>query len=393
MRCSHVAYALLLATAGCEKTDPLFCDKNPGANGCTEMRDSGNDDAPFDVDPTIDARLCYGAGAYAFCLDEPAIDPVIYTGSATLDTSATNAACKSVTWSVAGQPDACVIAGSLVQIPTLTVTGNRPLVLISTSTLEITGTLDVAGHRLGLGNKFGPGANTSPCVAGTPGVGSVDGGSGGAGGSFMSIGGDGGDGIANNNGVASDAEQTTPTRLRAGCHGTPGGFGHGTAGAGPAGFGGGGVYIYAATQITLAEGAIINASGGAGGEPTREGGGGGGGSGGMIVLAAPTIVGQGAGAFIIANGGGGGGGADDTGGGTGVGGDEPDPTMPTVAAAGGSSTGGNGGDGATGALSAQPGQNGGTNVGGGGGGGGRGYIQSNVMPTSVSFSPAVTVVP
>jgi hypothetical protein len=399
MRVIFLGTIMLLAAAGCEKTDPYFCRDNAGAAGCPGSDGAviGSDMGDLDMGPDIDARLCYGAGAYTVCVQAPPLDAVTFTGSAPFDTSVTNTSCVTAAWTMAtGQPDACFVVGTAITIPSLVVTGPRPLVLLSASMITISGFVDVAGHRADTGNRAGPGADPTACDVGTLPGGDVDGGGGGAGGSFMSMGGDGGDGRVNNNGVAGASEATAPTRLRGGCSGQAGATGQGAGAGGPRGPAGGGLYLIAATQITLGDGATINASGGGGGKPvTRESGAGGGGSGGMIIMNAPVIAGQGGGAFIVANGGGGGAGADDTTGGavTGTFGSETDPTMPTTAAAGGNGPAGDGGAGATQAASAQPGGNGGTNNAGGGGGGGRGYIQSNVQPTGVSTSPTIVVVP
>jgi hypothetical protein len=385
---------IVIAFAGCEKTDPLFCQENPGATGCPQpdgnqqLDDSNLVDMPG---PTADARLCYGAGAYTVCLAQPALDPVIFTGTGTFSTNADNTSCATATWTLANnQPDVCFLVGTMVQIPSLTVTGDRPLVIVSATSIDITGTLDVAGHRAG--NVRGPGANIGCATNGTAPGANDNGGGGGAGGSFMGLGGDGGDGNSvNNNGTPADAAGQAPTRLRGGCSGQAGGQGQGAGTGGPAGPGGGSLLLIAGTQITLGTGAVINASGGGGGAPGREGGGGGGGSGGMLVLNAPTVTAQGP-AFIVANGGSGAAGEDDAGNTAAVPGNDPDPTMPLVAAPGAVGPGGNGGAGATANDAAQAGQNATTNRGGGGGGGATGYIQSNVAIANVTASPAITII-
>jgi hypothetical protein len=384
---------VVLALAGCEKTDPLFCQENPGASGCprpdgdVQQGDGGGIDM---AGPTADARLCYGAGAYTVCLTQPPIDPIIFTGNGTLDTD-TSTSCGTAMWTMANdQPDACFLLGTMVQIPNLTVRGSRPLVIVSASTIHIADALDIAGHRAT--GSAGAGANIGCATNGALPGGSDNGGGGGAGGSFLGLGGDGGDGNGtNNNGTPADGVVQAPTRLRGGCNGQTGGQGQGNGTGGAAGRGGGALVLIAGTQITLGSGAVINASGGGGGAPGREGGGGGGGSGGMIVLNAPAITAQGA-AFIAANGGSGAAGEDDAGNTAAVPGNDPDPTMPTVPAPGAIGPGGNGGAGATETEPAQSGQNAGSNRGGGGGGGAKGYIQSNVAIANVTASPTITVI-
>src|SRR5258708_5713929 len=85
-----------------------------------------------------------------------------------------------------GTFDACFLVGTDVTVPsgTSSVTGTRPLVLLATGTVTVTGTLDVASHS----GSDGAGANSSAC---DPGFAPQDGAGGGAGGSFGTKGGDG----------------------------------------------------------------------------------------------------------------------------------------------------------------------------------------------------------
>lgn len=398
--------SILLAATGCEKKDPLYCPMHAGAPGCVPVDGNvfpGDDMLFIDMAPGIDARTCFGADNGSVCLSQPPSGAVIFTNAGTLSTTAgvsTNPVClatQPADWAAAGQPDACFIVGTSIAINAkLTVVGNRPLVLLSSTTITINADLDAAGHGITPGpGAPAPGTLCKPFTV-TP-VGSSTGGGGGAGGSFMSQGAPGGDGDSGNsaNGVAGAPEGANPTTLRAGCNGQKGGDGQNAGNGGTAGSGGGAVYLIAGDAITVMPGRTINASGGGGGRAGRQGGGGGGGTGGMIWLHAPSITSTGA--TIMANGGGGASGGDDDGGSNGGGeaGNEPvDPTMP---ATGGSGTN-DAGDGGSGyyydgtARGATGGTAGASDRGGGGGGAGAGWIQSNIALSATS-SPAPVIIP
>ena len=62
----------------------------------------------------------------------------------------------------------CVVAGKKVQIDgshTFAVTGSLPLVIVSQSTMQIDGTLDVASHRTAPSNKGPDASPVAPCAA------------------------------------------------------------------------------------------------------------------------------------------------------------------------------------------------------------------------------------
>ena len=230
--------------------------------------------------------------------------------------------------------------------------------------------------------RRGPGANpgATQCTAALPGSSSNNGAGGGAGGSFSGPGNNGGNGP---NGVGAVATAASlGTGLHGGCPGSLGGA-SGTEN-GPAGFGGGAIYLVAGTSITITK--AIRASGGGGlGGTGDSAGGGGGGSGGMIVIESPLSTLSGS-AELAANGGGGGEGSleqDNNNGGNGG-----QSTAYNAVGAGGSgldSDAGNGGVGAIRTAGPGLGLNGGTggsNIdgGGGGGGGGLGLIWYKNMP-------------
>lgn len=279
----------------------------------------------------------------------------------------------------------CVIAGtSVTTLPgtILRAYGIKPLVLLSLTTADIAGDIDVSS-RNGITNPIGAGANpTAPdiCTGTTPATGV----SGGFGGSFSGHGGDG-ETKEGTQGQSAAAQGSFPDKLRGGCPG-----GNGAGGGGRGGDGGGAVAIIA-TTIQLS--GTINASGAGGlGGPAIKSGGGGGGSGGMIVLDTASVVATGA---LFANGGGGGQGGTATDPGAGAGANGSESTGPSIAGALGGDpgrAGGRGGNGSSGPFS-RDGANatalGGLNGGGGAGGGGAGIIHApgvtaNIAPPSTN---------
>jgi hypothetical protein len=330
---------------------------------------------PADAAPVIDGAIatqdCVGAFVNV-CVGRP-LAPIILT-TQTLNT-ATSPLCAGYQSTPA--LDACVIAGSAITIPgntTVTVTGARPLVLVSTGAITISGTLDAASHRNG---TTGPAADLGSCLTNPtlPTVGPRGDGGGGSGGSLGAAGNNGGNGGSGGIGRGAGSA-SAPTALRGGCPGSPGAGD--SAGASASG---GGAVLLIAQQIVTIDGAV-NASGAAGGGARVSGGGGGGGSGGMIVLDAATVNVPG---MCFANGGGGGEGSNIIASGH----DGGESSAPSTAAAGGklgTTIGGDGGDGGSGRTPAgSPGNNGAMETapngmvtqlgGGGGGGGGAGVIK------------------
>lgn len=282
----------------------------------------------------------------------------------------------------------CVVAGAgmtFAQNKAFRVTGEKPLVLLSTSSVELKGVIDVSGPTRG----FRPDPR-GQCDFGQP----PSGFGGGAGGSFWGQGGDGeaGNGVA---GKAGPRLGQPPSTLRGGCSGQRGFSARG-------GKGGGAVAIIAPTL--LLDG-VINASGegGLGGGVIASDPAGGGGSGGMIVLDVPKggLV-RGQGGIVFANGGGGGEGGDPSlPGSPGV-----SPSAPTPAAPGGGTggiagpgnpLGGKGGKGSAGTNlngSNAPGNAQGDFGGGAaGGGGGAGFIHASGIVGDTVISPPSTDLP
>jgi len=370
-----------LALVACNKENPEFCKTHPGEDGCPGMgsNDGGTDGKDIDGTPG-DARLDYGSGIWAIKLTDFPSGPKTLTNPVL--TNGADCSTEQL-WVSLSQPGACFIVATKITISTaVEVSGPRPLVLVATDSIVLSGSLDASSHNSLNGGNLGPASPETGCQnPAAPPQASGSGGGGGAGGSFVTLGGAGakGDG-GNTNGQSPGAATGAPSALRAGCRGQTGAAG-GAGGVG--GDGGGAVYVLAGNSIDLRTG-VINASG-AGAQPgTGRGGGGGGGTGGMIVVSAPMILSDSA-TRLIANGGGGGGGGN----GGGIGGDPVTATPGTPAAAGiasGSclSVGGTGSTTAAGGGGTQ----GSGNCGGGGGGGGGGYILTSSVPTSGAFSPA-----
>ena len=331
----------------------------------------GGDGPPIDMlgNESVAGRVCYGTFPEV-CLPAAPTTPLDVMAATTIDTDDPSACATTVDGTAAGM---CVVAGSSVTIAaTLRAIGAKPLVIVSASTLMVSGTIDVSSKR---GMPGGAGRNFAGCVDGTdPG----DSG-GGQGGSFRGPGGNGGTGGQGPGGMASPAVDVT--MLRGGCDGGDGGDGDeadGAATAGDGGDGGGAVSLVARMSISL--GGAIHASGAAGsGGISDSGGGGGGGSGGMVVLDAPAIT-IATGAIVVAQGAGGGEGAS-LGATSGAPGFEP--TVPGVFAAGGGGATTTGGDGGAGGVTAGGSSGPAAGAGGGGGGGGTGAVRATSTPANL----------
>jgi hypothetical protein len=359
-----------------------------GSGSDTGGPGDGSADAMIDTIVVDVPTGCVGNSGWAVCLDSNP-SPVSLSGSFSTDAAAQCAMPVPSSWTSSGQPAACIVEGSTINVSgTLTVTGSRPLVLAASDSITISKLIARAGDT-----ADGPGAPSTSCsaFANAPGTNSASGG-GGAGGSFMSKGGDGGTGA--NTGItgggAANADATAPNVLRGGCAGQTGGTATMAGGAG--GHAGGAVYVVAGTSIKINQ--LVDVSGnGAKGGVGDGGGGGGGGTGGSLVLFAPAIDANGA--TLMANGGGGGGGATAA---QGLTGQAPNESTPTTPAPGGSSGGGSitvgaGGAGFAGATAAVTGLAGQIGTGAGGGGGASGYIRANHALAGATESPAVSVVP
>jgi hypothetical protein len=354
-----MAVIALVTASGCR----FLLGDGPSDNPATDASGSASVDAPADAN--TDPKCGWGGAGLpqgGICLGElPTSSPSIPT---TIDTD-TSALCVAYS---KGGGTYCVIAGVDLTVASVRVTGSKPLVLIATNSITVSGTLDAASHTATMSR--GPGTDPTTCDYGLPpNNGNNPETRGGAGGSFGGSGGRGG--LRNNQPPATDsgvpgarATIAPPAILRGGCHGQNG-FG---AGAAIGGFGGGAVYLVGGVSIDVQAAAAINASGaggngGAGGGTPK--GGAGAGSGGMIVLEAATVNVAGR---VFADGGGGG-----EGGGTnnpGNYGFDSDGTSRAQGGNGGTANGSDGGAGSYGAsLDGIDGNNNGADTGGGGGGG------------------------
>jgi len=273
---------------------------------------------------------------------------------------------------------------------TLTVVGRKPLLVVSWSTIAITGAIDAGSHIVltdaarHIAGTDMPGAGANVACGGNTGrtgddANDLGGSGGGGGGGFQGTGGSGQ--LGGNPGApggTGGAPAPTPL-LRGGCPGGTSGAA-GTSAVQPAspgsravgGAGGGAIRLAAYDSIMVAGSINAGGAGGAGAPLNSACGGGGGGAGGYLGLEAPTVAILGA---LTANGGGGGGG----GGANDFGNEGTDGKVDRTAAAGGpASTSGCGRPGGAGSVAALlDGTNAATRSacgGGGGGGGAAGFI-------------------
>jgi hypothetical protein len=280
---------------------------------------------------------------------------------------------------------------------TLRVKGSKPLMIVSTDGIQVSGILDVSSTWDPVTLTYDPGAGADPPADecsnsnGDTGGDCREGGAGGGGAGFGGAGADGGRGAGTSNcgdieggspGGAGGNIVAPPATIRGGCKGARGGNGDIDMLYGLGGFGGGAVHLVSMVRIDI-DGAIqAGGAAGSGAENNRSGGGGGG-SGGSIGLEAPTIA---IGGTLAANGGAGGGGCNN-----GLAGSGEDGQNSDQAALGGvgQSTGGNGGNG--GARVERDGQTGmADSRGGGGGGGGAGYIVTYEANPSVAGGAVIS---
>lgn len=358
---------------------------------CSFPRPAADDGSPGSlVDASTDGPLACVTGFLDLCgQPEPTGDFIV--GEIQIDTD-NDTRCKTLTQS--GGPDVCLLHFTEIEVKsgaTFLAYGSRPLALVASTSIKVIGNLDVSSRRARLTQ---PGAGYAPeqdgfCGFATTPVDDTGGGGGGAGGTFISLGGVGGDGDIDGGAAAGGTpgvvHSRSPTVLRGGCNGQVGGAGRDAPG-GPAGLGGGAIYL--AAPLIQIDG-VVYAGGSGASSAGRDDGGGGGGSGGMIVMQSSRLVL--AGSMMIANGGGGGQGGDGS-----ANGDFGDDASSVTVAAGGnnpSDAGGAGGDGSTSMTAA--GTSGVADTpGGGGGGGGAGYILllgSEVSTTGAMISPAPVI--
>ena len=377
----------MCATGFCAFPDPncdsqfRYGDHSGPSSGQCVGAENPDIDAMIDADetPTPDGAVCYGASIVHPCFAN------VPTGNVTVPTTLNTTNSPMCAALVGANANAwCVIAGGNVAVNgTVNVTGTRPLVLVATGTINVQGILDVASHR---GGTQGPASDAAGCNAGTAPTQT----SGGAGGSF---GGNGGGGAATNGGTGGVAGGVlSVTALRGGCPGQAGSDAMAMNRGGDGGHGGGAVWLFAGTSISI--GGNINASGSSGvnADAASSSGGGGGGAGGYVGLESPSITVSGS---VFANGGGGGEASGNAS--TGLPGtDSPNATTAGLGGNGGSAFGSDGGNGSlAGTLNGQAGSAVCTTPcttppSGGGGGGGAGIIKTVPANTLGNVSPPST---
>jgi hypothetical protein len=343
------------------------------------ITDGGDGDSPVTDGPevTSDTRssLCFGTFKTICLTALPTNDFVVDTER----TINTDTGCPLVESQGTGQTLCVVVARTMHINDKLRASGPRPLVLLATETIDISGTglVDVGSFKWTSGpvpEFIGAASASGATLCGAPTAGAGDfetngmsGAGGGAGGSFGGQGGAGARGLNSGGGVGGVSANATgaPSYMRGGCRGTSGGSGNGNV-TGAGGAGGGAALLIAGSAINNAGQVRAGGMGGYGGGDHS--GGGGGGAGGMIVLDSPAINNSG---VINANGGGGGeGGGYSPGGG---GSSALTGTGPAEAGTG-NAYGGDGGAGSWATtLTGEPGATG--SFGGGGGAGGAGVIR------------------
>jgi len=379
--------------------------------GCSfsPSRATGGDDvpvvdAPSDADAPVteqDANTCFGTGLVKICLAQLPTTAVTLPIANPLNTGV-DSNCTEVIAQTDGDP-LCVIEGTQIDVGNLVAIGTRPLVLVATGTITVSGALDVSST----GTRVGAGANFSLCAdapyAPTQAEGDSGGGGGGAGGGFGTVGGSGALGDDNDNHLPTPhkglpglggAQQPAPTVLRGGCPGSAGGSGTVTTTdpGGAGGAGGGAVYLISRTSIAITGTGAVFASGAGGqshiGAAGVEEGGGGGGSGGMIGIDAPAIAIDG---ILAANGGAGAGGGGNVGGSAGGDGSTVLFDQPATAGIGdlaGSAGNGEAGTSKSSASHTTPST---VDAGGGGGSGGLGVVWiDGAVSGGTNVSPAPT---
>lgn len=396
-------WLVALAASGCRAIlgiePPARSDGGPDGAACAGWQPEGFDPCALAI--TSDA-LDLGDAPYVYdttagTLYDAAHQAVLHSGQAIVQGD--------------GSPLAVLSIGRLTTSTgtRLGVTGSRPLLIVSWSSIVIDGTLD-AGSHLGITDaaahiaqtvQFGAGANQG-CLtgAGRDGSDASTGGSGGGGGGgLQGVGGAGGGGDPGASG-GGGGMAVAITAVHGGC---PGGA-SGAAGAiatFPAapgsralgGAGGGAIRLVARDSIDVSGAISANGAGGAGAPTSSACGGGGGGAGGYIGFEAPVVTLRGS---VTANGGGGGGGGSSSS----TGNDGSDGVVGAQPASGGAiATGGCGQAGGRGAASTSldgmaADAAGACQGGGGGGGGASGFIvirSPGYTPGAATLSPAPQV--
>ncbi|MDQ3365555.1 MAG: hypothetical protein M3680_09015, partial [Myxococcota bacterium] len=121
---------------------------NPTGPGDGAIDDGPPHDGAIDTPTLPDARACFGAGLGMTCLSAAPTSPLVLP-DAVFDTG--GAGCTEVV--TVGGIQHCVMAGTTVGVAAATTfraTGARPLIVIASTVLTISGTLSVSSSRGGL---------------------------------------------------------------------------------------------------------------------------------------------------------------------------------------------------------------------------------------------------
>ncbi len=348
-------------------------------SGVTDAFDAGRDAESAPPDAAVAFAPSHIHSGYSLAADPVTIDvpTVVDTTALTIMREAGPAVVSPNM--VASDGVAVWSVGSLTTNAMLTVTGDRPLVIVSRDDVVIQALVQVSasGGRPGAGGS----APATGSGRGLDGAKSGDNAAGGGGAGHGTAGGKGGNQSPASGGVAGPATNATGVLTGGSGGGHGGGFdatrcaGHGRGGAG-----GGALQISAIGKIIIRAGGIAAGGGGGDGGCKNDGedkytGGGGGGAGGLLFLESVEGIDLVEGATLAASGGAGGEGGDAVK----FGDPGDDGPYPVDTAGGGSgATGGNGGDGGNAALGLSPeaGRNGGDSAGGGGGATGRLFLRT-----------------
>ena len=174
-------------------------------------------DGPGVPPDTGPVRICLGSFVRV-CADVPR--GALHLMTTTIDTSDVSPTSRCLaSYTTTPMVDACVIASQTIMIPTgntVSVTGNRRLIVLADETLTITGTLDAASHRSK--GVMGPAADTGPCPTGVRAPSTGTEGGGGWGGTCGQPGNNGGNTPGGGMGGRAGAALQIPT-LGGGCPG------------------------------------------------------------------------------------------------------------------------------------------------------------------------------
>lgn len=216
--------ALLGLSAGCSFS--AQATSNPGGGNPLGLDAS----IPSDASGPGDTGVPCVPGFLDLCSQTVQSGTINITDARSIDTGR-SLLCQRLTQSGGGDVCLVYVAGvSIASTGSLTAFGPRPLVLASSSTMTIDGTLDAGSHAGPNGGQRGPAADDAACTFASNPATDSGGGGGAAGGTFTLAGGNGGIGDSNQNGGSDGVAEagthgatTTIGVLRGGCAGQTGG--------------------------------------------------------------------------------------------------------------------------------------------------------------------------